>query len=55
METYLSDAFRRSEGYGASGFPAWGIPPGGTLATQKDILCLRDWGSDLPGGLGFRD
>jgi len=26
------------EGYGASGFPAWGIPPGGTLLFEIEIL-----------------
>ncbi len=26
------------EGYGARGFPAWGIPPGGTL--QFTLECL---------------
>ena len=27
------------EGYGASGFPAWGIPPGGTL--NFTLECLK--------------
>lgn len=27
-----------AEGYGASGFPAWGIPPGGTLNFTIEIL-----------------
>mmetsp|Transcript_1383 Transcript_1383/g.4159 ORF Transcript_1383/g.4159 Transcript_1383/m.4159 type:complete len:118 (-) Transcript_1383:219-572(-) len=27
------------EGYGAKGFPAWGIPPGGTL--QFTLECLK--------------
>uniref|UniRef100_A0A7S3JMP9 peptidylprolyl isomerase n=1 Tax=Aureoumbra lagunensis TaxID=44058 RepID=A0A7S3JMP9_9STRA len=28
-----------SEGYGANGFPAWGIPPGGTL--NFTLECLK--------------
>merc|ERR1740117_615673 len=27
-----------AEGYGAGGFPAWGIPPGGTLNFTIEIL-----------------
>ena len=27
------------EGYGAAGFPAWGIPPGGTL--NFTLECLK--------------
>ena len=30
------------EGYGANGFPAWGIPPGGTLLFEIELL-------DVPG------
>ena len=26
------------EGYGAGGFPAWGIPPGGTLNFEIEVL-----------------
>jgi FKBP-type peptidyl-prolyl cis-trans isomerase len=26
------------EGYGAGGFPAWGIPPGGTLLFEIEVL-----------------
>merc|ERR1712224_886652 len=28
------------EGYGAGGFPAWGIPPGGTLNFTIEILTI---------------
>jgi FKBP-type peptidyl-prolyl cis-trans isomerase len=28
------------EGYGASGFPAWGIPAGGTLLFEIEILAI---------------
>jgi FKBP-type peptidyl-prolyl cis-trans isomerase len=26
------------EGYGAGGFPAWGIPPNGTLLFEIEVL-----------------
>ena len=26
------------EGYGQGGFPAWGIPPGGTLQFEIEVL-----------------
>ena len=26
------------EGYGKNGFPAWGIPPGGTLLFEIEVL-----------------
>ncbi|KAJ8598186.1 hypothetical protein CTAYLR_007386 [Chrysophaeum taylorii] len=29
------------EGYGASGFPAWGIPPGGTLVFTLECLAIN--------------
>ena len=28
------------EGYGAAGFPAWGIPPGGTLDFTLEVLSI---------------
>jgi FKBP-type peptidyl-prolyl cis-trans isomerase len=28
------------EGYGAGGFPAWGIPPGGTLLFEIEVLSI---------------
>ena len=30
------------EGYGAKGFPAWGIPPGGTLNFTLEVLSCED-------------
>jgi len=27
-----------NEGYGAGGFPAWGIPPGATLAFEIEVV-----------------
>ena len=30
-----------AEGYGANGFPAWGIPPGGTLNFTIEILKIQ--------------
>ena len=29
------------EGYGANGFPAWGIPPGGTLNFTLECLSIQ--------------
>jgi len=29
------------EGYGASGFPAWGIPPNGTLDFTLEVLSIK--------------
>ena len=29
------------EGYGAGGFPAWGIPPNGTLVFEIEVLAVR--------------
>ena len=29
------------EGYGAAGFPAWGIPPGGTLDFTLEVLAIK--------------
>lgn len=29
------------EGYGASGFPAWGIPPNGGLLFEIEILKIK--------------
>ena len=29
------------EGYGAQGFPAWGIPPGGTLFVEIEVLEIQ--------------
>jgi len=29
------------EGYGAAGFPAWGIPPGGTLNFTLECLSIQ--------------
>jgi len=29
------------EGYGAKGFPAWGIPPGGTLEFTLEVLKIE--------------
>jgi len=29
------------EGYGAAGFPAWGIPPGGTLEFTLECLSIQ--------------
>merc|ERR1712228_198576 len=29
------------EGYGADGFPAWGIPPGGTLDFTLEVLKIE--------------
>merc|ERR1711907_194864 len=29
------------EGYGAEGFPAWGIPPGGTLEFTLECLAIQ--------------
>ncbi|KAL1503983.1 hypothetical protein AB1Y20_010399 [Prymnesium parvum] len=29
------------EGYGAAGFPAWGIPPGGTLNFTLEVLSIK--------------
>ena len=31
-----------AEGYGAGGFPAWGIPPGGTLTFTLECLAIVD-------------
>ena len=30
-----------AEGYGASGFPAWGIPPNGTLDFTLEVLSIK--------------
>jgi FKBP-type peptidyl-prolyl cis-trans isomerase len=30
------------EGYGEEGFPAWGIPPGGTLLFQIEVLSVDE-------------
>jgi FKBP-type peptidyl-prolyl cis-trans isomerase len=30
-----------SEGYGAGGFPAWGIPPNGALVFEIEVLSVR--------------
>ena len=30
-----------AEGYGAAGFPAWGIPPGGTLDFTLEVLDIK--------------
>jgi len=30
-----------NEGYGAAGFPAWGIPPGGTLNFTLEVLSIK--------------
>ena len=32
------------EGYGAGGFPAWGIPPGGTLQFEIEVLKIAGKG-----------
>merc|ERR1712224_893911 len=32
------------EGYGAAGFPAWGIPPGGTLNFTIEVLKIAQRG-----------
>ena len=32
------------EGYGASGFPAWGIPAGGTLLFEIELLEVKGVG-----------
>ena len=29
------------EGYGQDGFPAWGIPPGGTLLFEIEVLSVE--------------
>lgn len=29
------------EGYGQGGFPAWGIPPGGTLRFELEVLNIQ--------------
>ena len=29
------------EGYGAQGFPAWGIPPNGTLFFEIEVLEIK--------------
>ena len=29
------------EGYGARGFPAWGIPPNGGLLFEIEVLTIR--------------
>jgi FKBP-type peptidyl-prolyl cis-trans isomerase len=29
------------EGYGANGFPAWGIPPNGTLDFTLEVLNIK--------------
>jgi U3 small nucleolar RNA-associated protein 21 len=29
------------EGYGTKGFPAWGIPPGGTLMFEIEVLKIN--------------
>ena len=29
------------EGYGDKGFPAWGIPPGGTLDFTLEVLAIK--------------
>ena len=29
------------EGYGAAGFPAWGIPPNGTLDFTLEVLEIK--------------
>jgi U3 small nucleolar RNA-associated protein 21 len=33
------------EGYGESGFPAWGIPAGGTLDFEIEVLSISSAGS----------
>ena len=30
-----------AEGYGSKGFPAWGIPPGGTLNFTLEVLSIK--------------
>ena len=33
------------EGYGEGGFPAWGIPPGGTLLFEIEVLTVNGAGA----------
>ena len=35
------------EGYGAGGFSAWGIPPGGTLLFEIEIPAIEGKGGEL--------
>ena len=35
------------EGYGAGGFPAWGIPAGATLIFEIEILKIEGKGGEL--------
>jgi FKBP-type peptidyl-prolyl cis-trans isomerase len=35
------------EGYGQGGFPAWGIPPGGTLLFEIEVLSIKGKGGEL--------
>ena len=35
------------EGYGKRGFPAWGIPPGGTLFFEIEVLKISGGKGEL--------
>merc|ERR1712216_967397 len=35
------------EGYGEGGFPAWGIPPGGTLLFEIEVLSINGQKAEL--------
>ena len=35
------------EGYGQGGFPAWGIPPSGTLLFEIEVLSIKGKGGEL--------
>ena len=35
------------EGYGARGFPAWGIPPNGGLLFEIEVLGIKGKGGEL--------
>ena len=36
-----------AEGYGAAGFPAWGIPPNGGLLFEIEVLNIKGKGAEL--------
>ena len=42
--SFVPDVFvrmlRRAHTQGAGGFPAWGIPPGGTLLFEIEVLAI---------------
>mmetsp|Transcript_31522 Transcript_31522/g.50711 ORF Transcript_31522/g.50711 Transcript_31522/m.50711 type:complete len:161 (+) Transcript_31522:71-553(+) len=43
------------EGYGAGGFPAWGIPPNGGLIFELEVSAIKSGGKDKKGSQDAND